>query len=281
MSDIVRQQELIDLTVESLWQVAPVDWTEIEVTYKAAGASRRLNTQLRTMNGFSDKFDDPIFFPSSVLELRDLMYVPGLGTWFTFQLTISCTGDVITEFDYDMPDENSVAWMDFEGDLESYPRNTTPKWMKEAIERGQSLRDGDENSVEVVDLQPRSSGTDMNCISVGGIEQERALMLASDFVPGDQSWRYIQVLSALGSRIEPILVFSEILGGGFERRRIEFYRDGHVGLASRYRTTGGTSLDGDPIESASEISEEVGLTALEISAVEFQAEWIAAGGWQA
>jgi hypothetical protein len=73
-------------------------------------------------------------------ELREVMYRPGTGTWFTFTLTISETGAVDAQFNYDdelewdIPQEPVL----FVEDLERFPRDAAhiPAWLDQKLQLG-------------------------------------------------------------------------------------------------------------------------------------------------
>lgn len=114
------------LTVRSL---APYDETQLGIT-RPSGEDRSLLPPRDT-----SKLID---------ELRDVMYRPNAGTWFSMELTVTRQdgrGKVDVSFNYDeMP-----AWSDFPAsimfvqDLRRYPRDDehTPGWLREQVERAQ------------------------------------------------------------------------------------------------------------------------------------------------
>ncbi|MGX1804691.1 hypothetical protein ACWIGI_03175 [Nocardia sp. NPDC055321] len=134
MENIVRQQELVKAIAERLWVGAPAECIKIRAVFVGAGISYGLEVETDTLDENEVCVEDPFNIPLEIAELRDSMAVPGLGTWFTFVLTITRAGDVTTEFDYDRPSDDALRWLDFSGDLERYPRDVTPKWMSDAIE---------------------------------------------------------------------------------------------------------------------------------------------------
>jgi hypothetical protein len=69
---------------------------------------------------------------------------------------------------------------------------------------------------------------------------------------------------------EPILLYSEFDGEGWQVRKTEVFRDGRIGRASKLQATGGSMLGVDPMESLAEINSQPQFQAANISESEFE-----------
>ncbi|QOW32317.1 DUF6881 domain-containing protein [Nocardia seriolae] len=287
MSDLLRQQELVGKVVEYLRDNAPSNWTEIVATITAAGVTFGVDVAIDTPDGRLYDMGGPVVMPREVVELRKLMYTPGLGTWFTLQLQVSKAGDVAVQFDYDRPTPKPLLWLDFAGDLKMYPRTDVPSWLRDEIER-QELEDisddvdaWGQDGISIEPEPPLIEG------ALDSMDRETARQRAAEFVPEEPGCLYLEIVNACPEDMTPDVIFCELWPNRFERRRIEVYSEGRIGLADEYRSEGcrlfdledRTLLDEDPVPSIAELSREPEMSVREISPTEFQVEWLTAGGW--
>ena len=68
-------------------------------------------------------------------------------------------------------------------------------------------------------------------------------------------------------------MLSECDEDGWERRKIEIYRDGRADRASEGKAGGGTVLSLEPVPDVAEINRDRQFTACEITAAEFETAW--------
>jgi hypothetical protein len=68
-------------------------------------------------------------------------------------------------------------------------------------------------------------------------------------------------------------MLSECDEDGWERRKIEIYRDGRADRASEGEAGGGTVLSLEPVPDVAEINRDRQFSASEISAAEFETVW--------
>ncbi|WP_369125099.1 DUF6881 domain-containing protein [Nocardia otitidiscaviarum] len=73
-------------------------------------------------------------------------------------------------------------------------------------------------------------------------------------------------------------IFVEFDARGIERRRVEHFRDGSMGFAGVGFSTGTTRTSRDPVEPVERTTRRLGVTSADISAEEFQVEWVIAVG---
>ncbi|WP_306363122.1 hypothetical protein [Nocardia sp. CC227C] len=131
----MRERYLVDAIVENILSEIPSNSDVVRAILTGAGSTFGLDIKVYGAEGIKLVLDYPIGVPLEVAELRDLMAVTGMGSWFTFSLTIRRDGDVHTEFDYEKPEESALYWLDLAGDLKRHPRDKPPRWMLDAIEK--------------------------------------------------------------------------------------------------------------------------------------------------
>ena len=72
---------------------------------------------------------------------------------------------------------------------------------------------------------------------------------------------------------EPVDLWSEVDSQGFEVRKVEIWKDGRVGFASREREHGGTRLGTEPTPPLAEIAADPEFEPEQISEIEFEKCW--------
>ncbi|WP_146795215.1 hypothetical protein [Agrococcus baldri] len=88
-----------------------------------------------TRDGAETKALAPRPASKAAKQLRELMYEPGKGTWYTMSMTLQPQGSADTAFDYDSEPDFSPAPIDdaaFASDLQRFPRDAdhTPDWLR-------------------------------------------------------------------------------------------------------------------------------------------------------
>ena len=71
----------------------------------------------------------------------------------------------------------------------------------------------------------------------------------------------------------PVLLVSELNSSRMELRKIEYYKNGKVGTASRDHESGGTMLGLAPVPELAEINADRQFVGQEISETEFNSQW--------
>ncbi|WP_083733802.1 DUF6881 domain-containing protein [Actinomadura sp. CNU-125] len=74
-------------------------------------------------------------------------------------------------------------------------------------------------------------------------------------------------------REEPVDIYSEVGDDGYEVRKIEVFRDGHLQYADERHEAGETSLSGAPVGAVAEIAAQPGFRPHVISEQEFEETW--------
>ncbi|MFI5559699.1 DUF6881 domain-containing protein [Amycolatopsis japonica] len=91
---------------------------------------------------------------------------------------------------------------------------------------------------------------------------------------------YLRVVWAHEFAEEPVESLSEVGLDGYERRKVERFRDGRLGWADEEREVGGTGLGEVPVPPLAEINAQRGFAAARITGDEFEQVWRQALGGQ-
>ncbi|MCP9621455.1 hypothetical protein FOH10_28860 [Nocardia otitidiscaviarum] len=105
-----------------------------------------------------------------------------------------------------------------------------------------------------------------------------ALAAVSDYRSPEPGMRYRRTTIEDAKSTEATGIFVEFDARGIERRRVEHFRDGSMGFAGVGFSTGTTRMSRDPVEPVERTTRRPGVTAVDISAEEFQVEWVIAVG---
>ncbi|MBF4999710.1 hypothetical protein IRT45_21430 [Nocardia sp. BSTN01] len=262
---IEERQLLNDIVAKITADVQP-GWTEIKVRFDIVGTAVNLFAYAERESGTSTV----VGFPREVIDLRQAMYVPGRGTWFTMWLSITADHKINVRFSRERPHLRRQLADPLLDDLRLYPRDSISEWMRAEL--------GDRLPIDGIAAEPVRSACCKSDDDCDCIDRAQAIERAAGFVPEQEVTRHLKVVHY--SEFDHIAVsFSEILSTGHEWRRVELFRDGGSGLAA---VSGGhtefTRLSGR-MPSATEISDLPHLSAEEITPVEFQTEWLSVGGW--
>ncbi|OKJ96508.1 hypothetical protein AMK34_23605 [Amycolatopsis sp. CB00013] len=84
---------------------------------------------------------------------------------------------------------------------------------------------------------------------------------------------YLRVVWAHEFAEEPVESLSEVGLDGYERRKVERFRDGRLGWADEEREVGGTGLGEVPVPPLAEINAQRGFAASRITGDEFEQVW--------
>ncbi|MFE3442186.1 DUF6881 domain-containing protein [Nocardia sp. NPDC059180] len=276
---LVRQHELIAQIGHEIAGYAPSNWTKIDAIYMAAGNWLHRRLDIQTSTGPYGGSPGPIN-AAPIRELRDVMFTPGAGTWFTMYLTITSDGNVSTNFDYDnRPPRKAPIGLALKEDLEKYPRLTIPQWIHDDL--AESVHSISKDGHLASSDHDHQSVTSTVASSSDAITEPRPTTSAvSDITSQDEEFRYIRIDRSDDSTTGPVTIFSEIDEDGYENRRVEVFRDGSSDFAGGLMEGETTILNDEPIPTVSEISQRPGVTAIEITLEDFQRAWIAADGFE-
>ena len=71
----------------------------------------------------------------------------------------------------------------------------------------------------------------------------------------------------------PILLVSELDESRMELRKLEYFKTGNVGIASRKKSSHGTILAKEPVPHLNEINQDRQFQGTEISKTDFESQW--------
>ncbi|MCB1122573.1 MAG: hypothetical protein KJT03_13550 [Verrucomicrobiae bacterium] len=90
------------------------------------------------------------------------------------------------------------------------------------------------------------------------------------------SFQYIAVEWRHEHADEPVRLYSEIDSAGWEKRKVEEFRDGRMSFAGEGTSSGDTRLGEQIIPSIAEIAADAQFSPRQISKEEFECVWLAA-----
>lgn len=103
-----------------------------------------LSLEVRDEAGRKDSVRTRGPFAAQAEALRALMYRPEVGTWFSFEMTVTTSGSVTTRFNFDDEPEwdvpvDPVAYL---VDQEKFPRDEAhqPDWLRARLAEGRERR---------------------------------------------------------------------------------------------------------------------------------------------
>ncbi|MGW4487019.1 hypothetical protein ACWEOE_24615 [Amycolatopsis sp. NPDC004368] len=119
---------------------APPGWAEIALTVSATVVANDFALQVKLSDGTPGSMELPAPVKAAFRALRDDMYEPGRGTWFS--ATVVLRPDAEPQFSYHL-DEDPNWWPPlhpsaFTRDLEAYPRDDehVPPWLRKLLDEG-------------------------------------------------------------------------------------------------------------------------------------------------
>ena len=88
--------------------------------------------------------------------------------------------------------------------------------------------------------------------------------------------RYQRVVWHHSFESEAIVLWSEIGDDGFERRKVDEYRDGRLDYADKNNSTGSTLLGDQPMPPLDQINADTEFSGTAITQSEFESIWVRA-----
>ncbi|WP_020577829.1 immunity protein YezG family protein [Actinopolymorpha alba] len=131
MSDLDRQQDLLQGIGQALFDELPDDFTSARVVCSMIGFQARFVCSYTRASGAESTIGMPDDLYELFLDLRDATYEPGKGAWYTAEFVVDGDGRFSIDFDYDnRPAVVSATEDDYFDDLEKYPRapELIPDW---------------------------------------------------------------------------------------------------------------------------------------------------------
>lgn len=134
----LRQAQLIRTIGEAVGTSLPAGWSSARfVASMTAGVSDV--AVWMTTGGTESRAFAPRPASKAAKQLRELMYEPGKGTWFTMTMVLQPQRRADTTFDYDSEPEFTPAPIDdaaFVDDLQRFPREAQhiPSWLQAKLD---------------------------------------------------------------------------------------------------------------------------------------------------
>ncbi|WP_146101095.1 DUF6881 domain-containing protein [Nocardia nova] len=235
-----------------------LDWTQIELTWTVQdGRALEVEIGITTTDGpLLSWLDLPVGVPHALRDLWHDASVSDRGAWSTLRLVIQAGGEVTTHFGYEPVESARYLYTAADPKPHTYPRETRPKWIQDLLpENAERYRP--------LDWGPFASGWSS---------------AAEDFTPDEPGMRYFKVTNPGAAGDEGYEIFREVDDEGFECRKVQKFRDGRTECVGGFVQTDRTWLDDDHVDLAT-LSANPNVSAAEITASQFQTEWLAGGGW--
>ncbi|MCP2261551.1 hypothetical protein LX15_005277 [Streptoalloteichus tenebrarius] len=129
-----RTDELLQVIGGGLLAAAPAGWRRIDLRALMASTVHDLTLTVVMEDGTTPAFAPPPQVVSAATDLRQLMYQPGLGTWFSMRYTMDPPSQfhVSFNFEHDPLWDPPVPPAVFAQDLEAFPRDDehVPGWLR-------------------------------------------------------------------------------------------------------------------------------------------------------
>jgi hypothetical protein len=191
-----RQRHLVETIRQELLAALPADCVRFDIKAYLVVGITHLTVHALTAQRTTVPVDVPTSIQTHLGELRDLMYVPGRGTWFSARLLLTADSFGIVYNDwYDpawWPGISPVAWV---RDLEWFPRDPEhlPEWLRGYLREAgapvpdhrapSSVRDREETVVSLVDrmvheLPPLFDECGINAVAYGDFLVTSAVMMS-------------------------------------------------------------------------------------------------------
>lgn len=141
----MRTSPTTDRLVEALLATAPAGWGRIEVVVRATVLMYDFEAKARLANGAVAPIELSSDFVQGCQELRQEMYEPGRGTWFSMRVALDSQLGRQVDFNFDLDPlwEVPPEPASYTRDVETFPRDEEhmPDWLRAAVELGQAEPD--------------------------------------------------------------------------------------------------------------------------------------------
>jgi hypothetical protein len=153
---MVRQGELVTEIARAVVGEVDGPWTSIRYEVESLAPYMEHGTFVTRPGGEVEQRFPPDDAVDLTEELRQVMYQPGAGTWFSAVLVVNEDGSADTNFNYDdepaWPDPVQPVW--YVQDLRKFPRDpdAIPDWLRNRLTEGAvQERELDEDTDEDTD----------------------------------------------------------------------------------------------------------------------------------
>lgn len=134
--DPTEQDTLVKQIGLALLRVAPSDWEQIVVTYRAIGRYHEVIGEVTTDDETTDSWSPPPDIIALFGRLRSGMYREGRGTWFNTIYQLDRPSSYNLEYDRDEPDWDQIPPSQaFADELRLFPRDeeNIPDWLRRRL----------------------------------------------------------------------------------------------------------------------------------------------------
>jgi hypothetical protein len=139
---VIRQGQLVSIITSEIAGAIDTPWANLRYESRRVAPYGELATHVTKSSGETVLEFPPRSVSRLTRELREVMYRPGVGTWFTFTLTITPDGAADAQFDYDNEPEWDTPQIPqlYVEDMERFPRDDDhiPAWLAEKLRAGRA-----------------------------------------------------------------------------------------------------------------------------------------------
>ena len=131
-----EQDALVKQIGLAMLRVAPEDWEQLTVDYRAVGRYAESTSQVTFTDGSAEPWEMPADLRNLFARLRAGMYREGRGTWFNARYRLDHPSSYNLEYDRDEPDWDAPpppqAYPD---DMRMFPRSdeNVPEWLRRRL----------------------------------------------------------------------------------------------------------------------------------------------------
>jgi hypothetical protein len=137
--NLEQQAEILGEVGQSLAAVMPAGWSRATFTWSAVvGGGSLASLSVVDTEGRPRTVDHPDGIGRPCGRLKNGMYRPGAGTWFTMTVELAADGSFTTGFDYDgEPAGGGFIPEHYAKEIARFPRDPehVPDWLRDALDR--------------------------------------------------------------------------------------------------------------------------------------------------
>ncbi|SFR28084.1 Protein of unknown function [Lentzea waywayandensis] len=132
-----RYEELVQLIGNALLEAAPQGWARLDLVATLASSVQDFGLVVLLDNGTTAQVEAPSEAAEAFVALRELMYLPGRGTWFSARFIMNPPSEyhVLYNYQHDPVWDPPVPDEVFRKDLERFPRpdEKVPNWLRRKL----------------------------------------------------------------------------------------------------------------------------------------------------
>ncbi|MBE1576121.1 hypothetical protein ACFORH_03775 [Amycolatopsis roodepoortensis] len=144
--DATQRQELTNDVGIALLDAAPEGWRRIDLMCLANIDVHDLSLTVLLEDGSNPAVLIPDEVRQTLVRLRERMYEPDRGAWFSARVILDPPGSIYVKYNYDWDPlwNPSIATEGWARDLEAFPRAEAhiPDWLKTKLAEAESAEEG-------------------------------------------------------------------------------------------------------------------------------------------